>query len=96
MKFLERVKAYFHNAWGRTVAAAGAVIAALGTWVMSVPDELPNWLPHIVTLTSAKIGAGVVLTISSIASFLRHRKAAGMIADLKKQLDDLKAKVPPP
>jgi hypothetical protein len=90
---LTRIKAYFHNAWGRTAAGFSAALAAGGTAIMSVQDDVTAWLPHIVTLTSAKIGAGIVLFVLSVASYLRHQKAAGTIADLKAQLAALQAKV---
>lgn len=91
---LTKIKTYFRNAWGRTAAALSAGISGFGTYLLSLQDDLPSWMPHIITLTSAKIAAGVSLFVLSVASFMRHQKAASTIADLKSQVSQQQK--PPP
>lgn len=79
-----KLKAWIQDKWGRFVTAIGAVASAVGTAIAALPDSAATWLPHVITLTTAKVGAGVMLIALFIASHMRHRKVAAALAQQAK------------
>jgi hypothetical protein len=76
---MTKLKSWIADKWGRLVTAVGAAASAAGTALAVLPDSPDVWMPHLVTLTSAKVAAGVMLTLLFIASHMRHRKAAATV-----------------
>jgi hypothetical protein len=83
---MTNIQAWIKDKWGRLVTALGAIASAAGTAVASLPDSANDWLPHVITLTSAKVGAGIMLTVLFVASHMRHRKAAATVNTLTQPL----------
>jgi len=79
------MNAWIRDKWGRLVTAIGAFATAACTGLATLPDTADVWMPHLVTLTSAKVAAGVMLTLLFIASHMRHRKAAATVNAMQQQ-----------
>ena len=78
-------KAWLKDKWGRFITAAGGILTAAGTGIAALPDSANDWMPHLLTLTSAKVCAGVMLFAMWVASFMRHNKAAQVVTTLQQQ-----------
>lgn len=84
---------WIKNKWGRFVSILGGLGTLASTALEWAQEHSEDWVPNFITLTNTKIAAGLSIALLFFASYLRHRKAAKTVADLKAQIDDLRAQI---